>query len=97
MRQVFQFILGLVLLLPLTACSSGGSSPNNAPIEPSEQPSMSDSIDVDTSDLEKTNKNILVTYFSNTGTTENVANHLSNILNADLYKIPLKHHIPLMT
>ncbi len=103
MRQTFSFLLALALLLGLAACgSSAGPEPGSAgPAPKTDAPAASapktppESQPEDTTppegnpsgNLEDGGAKILIAYFSATNNTENIANHLDSILDADLYEI----------
>lgn len=61
--------------------STGGSGPESEPMQPDETEGM------EPADAETEVKKVLVVYFSTTNTTEGVAEHIANGLNADLYEI----------
>ena len=101
MKRIFSLCLTLALALTLTACGSpagqGGSSPapdaspstsNTPETTPASQPE--DSAPVESEGPEETGggeTKILIAYFSATNNTEGIANHLEEILDADLYEI----------
>lgn len=103
MRRAFSFLLTLALLFALPACGSGSGqrNPTIAPTHeaavpaskapetsPAEQPDStvpSESEALGEADSE--DPKILIAYFSATNNTENVANHIADILDADLYEI----------
>ena len=99
MKRMLSLCLTLALMLTLAACGSpagqGGSSsaPDTAPstsdtpvAPPASQPE--DSAPVENDGPEETGETkILIAYFSATNNTEGIANHLEEILDADLYEI----------
>lgn len=101
MKRTLSLFLTLTLTLILAACGSpagqggsssapgGGASTSTAPeAPPANQPETSPpSGSATAGDAEGTSQNILIAYFSATNNTEGVANHLADILNADLYEI----------
>ena len=100
MKRMVSLCLTLALILTLAACGSpagqgGSSDPDTAPStsDTPETPPASqseDSTPVEDETLEETDDSgnkILIAYFSATNNTENIANHLKEILDADLYEI----------
>jgi flavodoxin len=89
-------VLGILSLTIISGCASGKGTnrPNASNPTPSPESTpkhIPDSNKPDT-DIEPTSDpsdkaKVLIAYFSNTGTTENIANHLSGILDAELYQI----------
>lgn len=103
MKRALSFLFALALALSLAACgsSAGQGSANSDPAPdtdtsaaatpetpPANQPEdttpQEDETPAETDD--SVNK-ILIAYFSATNNTENIANHLNEILDADLYEI----------
>lgn len=66
--------------------STEGSGPESEPMLPHEKEGT-EPADAETADAETEVKKVLVAYFSATNTTEGVAEHIANGLNADLYEI----------
>ena len=66
--------------------STEGSGPESEPMLPHETEGT-EPADAETADAETEVKKVLVAYFSATNTTEGVAEHIANGLNADLYEI----------
>lgn len=101
MKRMLSLCLTLALILALTACGSsagqggGGSSPTpGTPPSASDTPATppasqeSDSAPVESEGPEGTGEaKILIAYFSATNNTEGIANHLEEILDADLVEI----------
>ena len=101
MKRTLSLFLTLTLTLILAACGSpagqggsssapgGGASTSTAPeAPPANQPETSPpSGSATAGDAEGTSQNILIAYFSATNNTEGVANHLADLLGADLYEI----------
>ena len=79
MKKIVFLLLALSMTIALVACNAGSG---NQTTHPSEQPSNTGSI----SQSEK-EKDMLVVYFSCTGTTERIAQDIAEILGADLYQI----------
>ncbi len=103
MKRTLSLFLTLALMLTLAACGSKGgqdsSSSSSAPegdaptstapeTPPANQPEDTTPPEGDSSgDPEDDGAKILIAYFSATNNTENIANHLDSILDADLYEI----------
>lgn len=102
MKRLITILTTLTLLLGLAACGQAGtqSNPNQSqtqqegtssvggPSAPNQStPPASSTPEADKSDEETAEGGVLVAYFSATGNTEGIAQHLQSILNADLYEI----------
>lgn len=93
MKRIFALLTALMLLCPLTACGQPevSSAPDSS--EPAQKESSSESesssslMDVSQPETDEEESRVLVAYFSATGNTENIALHLRDILDADLYEI----------
>lgn len=93
MKKLTAILLSLLMVIGLAACSgnteqSGQSSTENsssAGTADNESTAPTDSSS--TPDNEEGSLKVLVAYFSATGTTEGVAEHIANGLNAELYEI----------
>ena len=91
MKRIFALLTALMLLCPLTACDQPevSSAPDSS--EPAQKESSSESesssslMDVSQPETDEEESRVLVAYFSATGNTENIALHLRDILDADLY------------
>ena len=85
MKKTIAILLSLVMIFGLAACGNSASQ--------TEQPSTEENSVESTSSMEETNapdvqeSKVLVAYFSATGTTESVAEHIANGLNTDIYEI----------
>lgn len=91
MKKTIAILLSLVMILGLAACGNSASQ--------TEQPSTEENPVEGAASMEETTENsstdapdvqeskVLVAYFSATGTTEGVAEHIANGLNADIYEI----------
>ncbi len=77
MKKTIAILLSLVMILGLAACGNSASR--------TEQLSTEENSKTDVSDVQESK--VLVAYFSATGTTEGVAEHIANGLNADIYEI----------
>ena len=100
MKRLFVLLTTLTLLLGLMACGQAGtqSSPGQSqtqqqgtssePSAPNQSaPPASSTPEAGESDEEMPEGGVLVAYFSATGNTEGIAQHLQSILEADLYEI----------
>ena len=102
MKRTLSLLLTFTLMLALAACGSTagqGTSSNSAPegntpaSSKPETPPANQSEDITSPEDEtsvgtdNSGKKILIAYFSATNTTEGIANHLNEILDADLYEI----------
>ena len=102
MKRIFALLTALVLACALTACGGTGtqSSPGQSqtqqegtssvgePSAPSQStPPASSTPEAGESAEETPEGGVLVAYFSATGNTEGIAQHLQSILDADLYEI----------
>lgn len=89
MKRIFALLTALMLLCPLTACGQPEvlSAPDSSePTQEESEPSSS-LPDVSQPETDEEESRVLVAYFSATGNTENIALHLRDILDADLYEI----------
>lgn len=100
MKRVFSLVLTAALMLALTACGSApgqdstptpegnppaSTAPETPPAnQPEDTPPAEEQAPEETDDG---GKKILIAYFSATNNTEGIANHLDDILDADLYEI----------
>lgn len=88
MKRILIFLLTLIFTLGFVACSN-----NKIEQGETETPSSNESTEIENGDKAMNNnqgnntRNILVVYFSATGTTKPLANYASDILNADIYEI----------
>lgn len=102
MKRLITILTTLTLLLGLAACGQAGTQSNpdqsqtqqegtssvGEPSDPDQStPSASSTPGAGESDEETPEGGVLVAYFSATGNTEGIAQHLQSILNADLYEI----------
>ena len=87
MKRIFALLTALMLLCPLTACDQPEVSSVPDSSEPAQEESESSSslMDVSQPETDEEESRVLVAYFSATGNTENIALHLRDILDADLY------------
>lgn len=103
MKRTLSLFLTMALMLTLAACGSKGgqdsTSSSSAPegntptstapeIPPANQPEDTAPTEDQTPEgTDDSGKKVLIAYFSATNNTENIANHLNEILDADLYEI----------
>ena len=97
MKRTISIFLTLALMLTLAACgpaaeqSSSSPAPTPTPEESAPVSAAPETTPVgqpeDSTPPEGSGKKILIAYFSATNTTEGIANHLNEILDADLYEI----------
>lgn len=94
MKKAIVILLSLTMILGLTACGNSASKTEQPSTEDTFVESKADTESAETStNMENTDNQdaqehkILVAYFSATGTTKGVAEHIANGLNADIYEI----------
>lgn len=94
MKKAIAILLSLTMILGLAACGNSASQTEQPSTEDTSVESKADTNSAeDSTDMENTDNQdvqdhkVLVAYFSATGTTEGVAEHIANGLNADIYEI----------
>ena len=101
MKKTIAILLSLVMIFGLAACGNSASRTERSSTEENsveitarmEESVEGSNTDVSESQMEETNtpdvrgSKVLVAYFSATGTTKGVAEHIANGLNADIYEI----------
>ena len=94
MKKTIAILLSLVMILGLAACGNSASQTEQPSTEDTSVESKADTNSAENStDKENTDNQdvqdhkVLVAYFSATGTTKGVAEHIANGLNADIYEI----------
>ena len=91
MRRIFALLIACLMIFALTACSGGNSteSADNDAVADFEAAAESSSEEAAEETAEDTQNasDILVVYFSATGTTKGVAEKIAAITGADLYEI----------
>lgn len=94
MKKAIVILLSLTMILGLAACGNSASQTEQPSTEDTSVESKADTESAETStDMENTDNQdvqdhkVLVAYFSATGTTKGVAEHIANGLNADIYEI----------
>lgn len=89
MKKIIALCATLILLFSLTACGGtdvqGSTQPTDTP--PANETVSTESEKEETEVDAETETNILVAYFSATGTTEPLAEYAADTLNADIYEI----------
>lgn len=83
MKRIIALLIAAMLVLGLTAC--GGGSTESA--EESSAETAESASGETAAEETQTNKDVLVVYFSATGTTKGVAEKIAAITGADLYEI----------
>lgn len=94
MKKFAAFLFTLLMVVSLAACA-GNSEPTetNSPdvessvVDETSAPESSAAESASETETKAEGTKVLVAYFSATGTTEGVAEHIANGLNADLYEI----------
>lgn len=94
MKKAIAILLSLTMILGLAACGNSVSQTEKPSTEDTSVESKADTNSAESStDKENTDNQdvqdhkVLVAYFSATGTTKGVAEHIANGLNADIYEI----------
>ena len=100
MKKFAAFLLTLIMVISLAACAGNGepAETNFSDVEssaaeyaPETEASQSDETEnaesASETETEAEGTKVLVAYFSATGTTKGVAEHIANGLNADIYEI----------
>lgn len=94
MKKAIAILLSLTMILGLAACGNSASQTEQPSTEDTSVESKADTKSAESStDMENTDNQdvqdhkVLVAYFSATGTTKGVAEHIANGLNADIYEI----------
>ena len=102
MKRMFTILTALTLACALTACGGTGTqsapsqsqtqqegtSSTGVPFAPDQSlPPASSTPEAGESDEETPEGGVLVAYFSATGNTEGIAQHLQSVLDADLYEV----------
>ena len=91
MKKAITILVSLMMVLCLAAC--GNSAEEDAEAQGSdtqtetENTGLSDTQQPEAETAETQENKVLVAYFSATGTTQGVAEHIANGLNADIYEI----------
>ncbi len=83
MKRLFALMTALALACALTACGGPGTQSN----PDQSTPPASSTPEAGESGEQTVEGGVLVAYFSATGNTEGIAQHLQSVLDADLYEI----------
>ncbi len=89
MKKTITILLSLIMIFCLAACGNSASEAERSSTENNaiENAGPSESQQPEAEISETQGNKVLVAYFSATGTTEGVAEHIANGLNADIYEI----------
>ena len=82
MKKIIALLIAVLLVFGLTACGGSSESAEENPAETAESSS-----DETAADESQADKDVLVVYFSATGTTKGVAEKIASLTGADLYEI----------
>ena len=82
MKKIIALLIAALLVFGLTACGGSSESAEENPAETAESSS-----DETAADESQADKDVLVVYFSATGTTKGVAEKIASLTGADLYEI----------
>ena len=82
MKKIIALLIAALLVFGLTACGGSSESAEENPEETAESSS-----DETAAEETQTDKDVLVVYFSATGTTKGVAEKIASLTGADLYEI----------
>ena len=83
MKRFFALFIAALLVFGLTACGGGAESTEESSAEPAAESSAEETAEEEP----QTGKDVLVVYFSATGTTKGVAEKIASVTGADLYEI----------
>ena len=89
MKRFISILLCMILVLGLAACGSktADTAQNNQIAESKEAQDTSSELSTESTAVPQTSKDVLVVYFSATGTTKGVAEKIAGITGADIYEI----------
>ena len=83
MKKIIALLIAVLMVLGLTACGGGAESTEESSAEPAAESSAEETAEEEL----QTGKDVLVVYFSATGTTKGVAEKIASVTGADLYEI----------
>lgn len=87
MKKTITILLSLMMLLCLTACGNSTGQSESVNVNDTENAGLSETRQPEAETAETQENKVLVAYFSATGTTKSVAQHIADGLSADLYEI----------
>ena len=83
MKKIIALLIAALMVFGLTACGGGAESTEESSAEPAAESSAEETAEEEP----QTGKDVLVVYFSATGTTKGVAEKIASVTGADLYEI----------
>ena len=83
MKRIIALLIAALMVFGLTACGGGAESTEESSAEPAAESSAEETAEEES----QTGKDVLVVYFSATGTTKGVAEKIASVTGADLYEI----------
>ena len=83
MKKIIALLIAVLMVFGLTACGGGAESTEESSAEPAAESSAEETAEEEP----QTGKDVLVVYFSATGTTKGVAEKIASLTGADLYEI----------
>ena len=83
MKKIIALLIAVLMVLGLTACGGGAESTEESSAEPAAESSAEETAEEEP----QTGKDVLVVYFSATGTTKGVAEKIASVTGGDLYEI----------
>ena len=83
MKRIIALLIAALMVFGLTACGGGAESTEESSAEPAAESSAEETAEEEP----QTGKDVLVVYFSATGTTKGVAEKIASVTGADLYEI----------
>lgn len=87
MKRVSLILVGLLMVLALTACGGNSGADSTKGDQPAETQEVQETSAETNTKEPQTGNEVLVVYFSATGTTKGVAEKIAAITDADLYEI----------